>query len=329
MMDTILVTGGAGFIGSHLVEKLLLRGYKVVVIDNFSDYYDPHFKERNLREVESACKKYEIDTSMLQIYKTDIRDKGALHEIAQKVKIDLIIHLAAMAGVRPSIEYPGLYYDVNVNGTLNLLETAKENGIKKFIFGSSSSVYGNIPEAPFAETDSVDRPISPYAASKKAGELLCYTYFHLYQISIACLRFFTVYGPRQRPDLAIHKFSRKLLQGKSIPFFGDGSTARDYTYVDDITAGICQTVEWLNQDQPRYEVFNLGNSLTVTLKEMVSTLEKVWGQKANLEVLPLQPGDVVKTWADITKSGRLLGYKPCTDFQTGVEAFAAWLNRTM
>lgn len=328
-METILVTGGAGFIGSHLVEKLLLRGFKVVIIDNFNDYYDPHFKERNLREVESVCKKYEIDTSMLHICKDDIRDKAKLNEIAKKVKIDLIIHLAAMAGVRPSIEYPGLYYDVNVNGTLNLLETAKEHKIKKFIFGSSSSVYGNNPKVPFAETDPVDWPISPYAGSKKAGELLCYTYHHLYQISIACLRFFTVYGPRQRPDLAIHKFSRKILLGKSIPFYGDGSTARDYTYVDDITAGICQTVEWLKENQTGFEVFNLGNSQTVTLNEMVSTLEKVLEKKASLDALPPQPGDVVKTWADITKSGRVLGYKPGTDFQTGIEAFAAWLNRVM
>jgi len=326
-MDTILVTGGAGFIGSHLVEKLLLRDYRVIVIDNFNNFYEPFLKEQNLCEVESTCRKYNLKPSMLRIYRTDIRDKAELKQIMQNEKIDIIVHLAAMAGVRPSIEDPELYYSVNVDGTLNMLEIAKTQGIGRFIFGSSSSVYGNNAKVPFRETDPVDNPISPYASSKRAGELLCYTYHHLYQISVACLRFFTVYGPRQRPDLAIHKFSRQILQDQPVPFFGDGSTARDYTYVDDITAGICRTIDWLNCNPQKYEIFNLGNSMTVTLKDMVSKIEEVLAKKAKLEVLPTQPGDVIKTWSDNTKSRNILGYEPCTDFQKGIEAFAAWLKQ--
>ncbi|WP_207707333.1 GDP-mannose 4,6-dehydratase [Crassaminicella thermophila] len=326
-MNTILVTGGAGFIGSHLIEKLLYCGKNIIAIDNFNDYYDPKAKEKNLMEIKSNMKRLGIDKGRFKLYRQDIRNKTEINRIFKEHKIDIIIHLAAMAGVRYSILAPDLYYDVNVNGTLNLLEAAKENKIDKFIFASSSSVYGNNKKIPFNENDSVDCPISPYAASKKAGELLCYTYYHLHKISIACLRFFTVYGPRQRPDLAIHKFAKCIMEGKKIPFFGDGDTQRDYTYIDDIIDGIIKTMVWMKKNKRQYEIFNLGNSRTIFLNQMVKTLEEVLNKKALLEKLPSQPGDMGKTYADIIKAKTILGYAPKKDFKEGVEDFVKWMKK--
>ena len=253
-MNTILITGGAGFIGSHLVERLLNDKNKIIVVDNFNNYYEPSIKERNIQEILKTKEKLNLDDKYLKIYKGDIRDTNFINEVFNQNKIDIIIHLAAMAGVRPSIENPKEYYDVNINGSLNLLEACKEQRIQKFIFASSSSIYGNNPKVPFNETDNVDHPISPYAATKKAGELLCHTYYHLNNISVACLRFFTVYGPRQRPDLAIHKFTRLIFNDEEIPFYGNGNTERDYTYIDDIIDGIIKTIKWINKDEKQFEL---------------------------------------------------------------------------
>jgi len=312
----ILVTGAAGFIGSHLCEALV-KDHDVIGIDNFCDFYDIKIKRNNIKGL-GKCDNF-------QIIKADIRSKSELEDVFSHHKFDLIIHLAAMAGVRPSIADPVLYTEVNVNGTVNLLEQCKKNGIRKFIFASSSSVYGNNKKVPFAESDPVDLPISPYAATKKAGELICHTYHHLEQISMAVLRFFTVYGPRQRPDLAIHKFARKIIAGESIPVFGDGSTKRDYTFIDDIIDGILKSIDFVN-DGCRYELFNLGESQTISLSRMIGTIEKALGKRARKEILPLQPGDVEQTYADITKAKKMLGYDPKTNFVEGVNRFVEWLK---
>lgn len=322
-MRTILVTGGAGFIGSHLCEKLLLEGNKVITIDNFNNFYDPSIKRNNIKEIIKTCEVNGIDKENFSLYEGDFRDLDFLEEVFEN-KIDSIMHLAAMAGVRPSIENPKLYYDVNITGTLNLLDKCRENGIKQFVFASSSSVYGNNEKVPFAESDRVDNPISPYAATKKSGELLCHTYNHLFDINIACLRFFTVYGPRQRPDLAIHKFTDLIIEGKEIPFFGDGTTSRDYTYIDDIISGIVSSINYVNTEEKVFEIFNIGGDKTVSLKEMVEIIEETVGKKAKLNKLPMQPGDVNRTCADISHSNRVLGYAPKTTFKEGIKKFYDW-----
>ncbi len=308
-----LVTGGAGFIGSHLCEALLSGGRRVVCVDDFNDFYDPAIKEHNV----AGCRK----NRNFALYRADIRDIDALKKIFAKEKPEKIVHLAARAGVRPSIAQPLLYEEVNVKGTLNLLELARRHNARQFVFGSSSSVYG-LNRAPFSEADTDLRPISPYAATKKAGEELCYTYHHLYKIPVTCLRFFTVYGPRQRPDLAIHKFTRLLFAGLPIPLFGDGSTMRDYTYSDDIIGGILAS---LKKELP-YEIINLGNSKPVRLRDLIARLEQATGKKAIIAEQPEQAGDVPVTSADITKAKKLLGWKPRTPLARGLAAFIEWFS---
>ncbi|MDM0474733.1 SDR family NAD(P)-dependent oxidoreductase [Clostridium perfringens] len=322
-MRTILVTGGAGFIGSHLSERLLKEGNKVLVIDSFNNYYDPSIKRNNVEEVKKTCIENKISLENYKVFEGDIRDNEFLKKVFSN-KIDSIMHLAAMAGVRPSIEEPSLYYDVNITGTVNLLEKCRETGVKQFVFASSSSVYGNNEKVPFAESDRVDNPISPYAATKKSGELLCHTYHHLFDMNIACLRFFTVYGPRQRPDLAINKFTSLILEDKEIPFYGDGSTSRDYTYVEDIVDGIVRSINYINTDEEIFEIFNIGGDKTVSLIEMVETIEEVLEKKAKLNRLPMQPGDVNRTCADITHSSETIGYSPKTTFKDGINKFIDW-----
>lgn len=322
----ILVTGGAGFIGSHLCDKLLQQGHRVTCLDNFCDFYDPEIKRDNLKN----CLKY----NTFSLKEGDIRDRPFLDEVITAGSYDVIVHLAAMAGVRPSIENSGLYYDVNINGTFNLLESIKENsdqsGRPKLVFASSSSVYGNNEKVPFSESDSVDNPISPYAVTKKAGELMCYNYYHLYSLTVIALRFFTVFGPRQRPDLAIHKFSRLIINGETVPVFGDGSTKRDYTYIEDIIQGVLKAIEYslTTGDKPLYQIFNLGESRTISLRQMITTLEKQLNKKAIEKRLPAQPGDVKQTFADISKSRKILGYNPSYDFDKGIELFVEWIKKS-
>lgn len=325
-MKRILVTGGAGFIGSHLCEYLLQKGFNVIALDNFNDFYDPAIKRENIHEIERVIRETGLPQNIFQVVEDDIRNKQSMDELFARETPEIVIHLAAMAGVRPSIANPELYYDVNVTGTLSLLEVCRSYGVGKFIFASSSSVYGNNDRVPFAESDFVDHPISPYAATKKAGELLCHTYHSLYGIDMACLRFFTVYGPRQRPDLAIHKFARLLADGHELPFYGDGSTQRDYTYIDDIIDGVYKSMLWVTAGEKRFDVFNLGESQTITLNHMVKTLEEAMGVKAKLNRMPMQPGDVLRTYADITKSKQKLGYNPSTDFQQGIKRFIKWFR---
>ena len=312
----VVVTGAAGFIGSHLCEALLARGCRVTGIDNFDAFYDPWIKRANI----AACEAHE----QFRLIEADIRDEQAMG-IALGRGPNAIVHLAARAGVRPSIEQPVLYQDVNVRGTCVLLEAARQAGVRRFIFGSSSSVYGNAEKVPFSESDNVDCPISPYAATKKAGELLAYTYHHLYDVNVTCLRFFTVYGPRQRPDLAIHKFARLILAGRPVPMFGDGGMMRDYTYVDDIVAGVIAALERADG----YRIYNLGNSSPVGLRELIELIQQAVGRKAVVERLPEQPGDVQRTFADISRARAELGFEPRTDFRTGLANFAAWLRTTM
>ncbi len=308
----ILVTGGAGFIGSHLVEKLLDLKYEVTVIDNFDPFYNPEVKEKNLEKAG--------DYQSFKLYRTDILDRSELRKIFSKHHFETVVHLAAKAGVRPSLVDPVGYYKVNVEGTLNLLEECKNHKITKFIFASSSSVYGNNEKVPFAESDNVDFPISPYAATKKAGELLCHYYYHLYGIDIFALRFFTVYGPRQRPDLAIHKFFQLLKNHKPLPIYGDGSTSRDYTYIDDIIDGILKSIDRVKG----YEIINLGESKTVSLNDLIKLIEQIIGVKVQIQRLDLQPGDVLRTYADISKAQKLLDYFPKIDIETGLKIFFEW-----
>ena len=315
-MRSILVTGGAGFIGSHLVDALLARGSAVTVLDNFDPFYPREIKNANIAAARQhpACRFVE----------GDLRDLDALRQTLQG-PFDAIVHLAAKAGVRPSIEDPIAYQDVNVRGTQNLLQLARAWRTPQFVFASSSSVYGVNPRVPWSEDDHVLQPISPYASTKVSGELLGHVYSHLYGMRFIALRFFTVYGPRQRPDLAITKFARLMLEDKAIPVFGDGSTRRDYTYVDDIVAGVVSAVDYA---QSQYEVINLGNNQTVTLRQMISGLEDALGVRARIERLPEQPGDVPQTWASVEKAGRLLGYAPRTPYEQGVRHFADWLRKT-
>jgi UDP-glucuronate 4-epimerase len=308
-----LVTGGAGFIGSHLVDSLLADDWKVTVVDNFDPFYARATKERNVRAQRGNPRYTLVEADLCDAEAMRARLRGGY---------DVIVHLAARAGVRPSIEDPVGYQEVNVRGTQNLLELARTWGVKQFVFGSSSSVYGVNPRVPWREDDYVLQPISPYASTKVSGELLGHVYSYLYGIRFIALRFFTVYGPRQRPDLAIHKFARRMLEGQSIPMFGDGSTRRDYTFVDDIIRGVRAAMTY---DGSSFEVINLGNNRTVTLTEMIEGLEAVLGVTAKIERLPEQPGDVPQTWASIDKAARLLGYAPTTTYRDGVARFADWL----
>jgi len=310
----ILVTGGAGFIGSHLVEKLLAAGHGVAILDDFNDFYDPQIKHENVAAFSKD----------VPIHHVDLRDNGAVRNLFHGEIFDTIVHLAARAGVRPSIQHPQLYYDTNVTGTLHLLEAARVTGVERFIFASSSSVYGISKTVPFSEDLHLTQTISPYAATKIAGEFLCSTYSHLYGLRMVALRYFTVYGPRQRPDLAIHQFTKRIHAGQSIDQFGDGMTRRDYTYIDDIVQG---TMAALKYDGPPFDIFNLGESETIQLRDLIAAIETALGKKAKINQLPEQPGDVPLTCADISKAQRLLGYKPTTRFSDGLPRFVDWFLR--
>ena len=318
-MKSFLITGGAGFIGSHLVDRLLAtNAERITVVDDFNDFYNPAIKRNNIRQ--------HLNDSRYRLAEVDIRDRAALDQALANNKFDCIVHLAARAGVRPSLDQPELYNETNVTGTLNLLEFARQHNIRQFVFGSSSSVYGINAKVPFSEDDPISQPISPYAATKGAGELLCHTYSHLYGIRCICLRFFTVYGPRQRPDLAIHKFASLISEGRSIPVFGDGTTRRDYTYVDDIIDGV---VAAINYDKSNYEVINLGESRTVELRELIALLEKELDAHAIIDRQPAQPGDVPQTFADISRARKLLGYNPQVQIEDGLRRFVDWFRRDL
>lgn len=318
----ILVTGAAGFIGSHLCEALLKQKQKVVGIDNFNDFYSPSLKRRNLEEIKTSA---EENGAFFQCYSGDICDSDLLDSIFSSQGIDVIVHLAAMAGVRPSIKNPLLYERVNCTGTMALLEAASRAKVRDLVFGSSSSVYGLNTKVPFAESDPVNLPFSPYASTKRAGELICHVYHKLHSMNVAVLRFFTVYGPRQRPDLAIRKFTELILQGKPIPVYGDGSFARDYTHIDDILDGILKSIVWLGKpEKPKYDIFNLGENRTATVLDLIELIEKATGKKAKKDFQPEQPGDVPITHADITKSRQTLGYNPKTPLTAGIPLFVEW-----
>ncbi len=307
----ILVTGGAGFIGSHLVEKLLADGNDVVILDDFNDFYDPQIKHANIAG-------FAKDVTVCHV---DLRDGAAVRDLFHREKVDAIAHLAARAGVRPSIQHPQLYYDTNVSGTLHLLEAARVTGVERFVFASSSSVYGASKTVPFSEDQHLTQTLSPYGATKVAGEFLCSTYSHLYQMRVVALRYFTVYGPRQRPDLAIHQFTRRIYDSQPIDQFGDGTTRRDYTYIDDVIQGTMAALEY---EGPRYDIFNLGENETIQLKELISAIEDALGKKAKVNRLPEQPGDMPLTCADISKARKLLGYNPTTKFSKGLPRFVKW-----
>jgi len=309
-----LVTGAAGFIGSHLCERLLGEGWDVVGLDNFDEFYDRRIKLLNI----GGC----LNDARFELVEGDIRDDNTVESIFVENKIDVIVHLAARAGVRPSIEEPVVYHDVNVNGTVVMLEAARKHKVEKFVFASSSSVYGNNRKVPFSESDNVDFPISPYAATKKAGELICHTYSHLYGIGMTCLRFFTVYGPRQRPDLAIHKFAKLIEAGKTIPVYGDGSMRRDFTYIDDIIDGVVAAIDRCSG----YEIYNLGESRPVRLDVLIADIEKAMGRKAVINRMEMQPGDVEQTYADVSKAKKGLGYEPKTEISAGLARFVEWLR---
>ena len=315
-MKTYLITGGAGFIGSTLSEKLIEERNKVVVIDNFCDFYNPKIKENNMKKL--------LENEDFKLYRNDIRDRKAIEKIFNENNIDIVMHLAAMAGVRPSIENPILYQEVNCLGTQNLLEEMKVHNVKNLVMASSSSVYGNCKEVPFREDMVVDFAISPYAATKKANEVMTHVYHKLFDFNVMMLRFFTVYGPKQRPDLAINKFTRMMIEGKEIPMFGDGTTSRDYTYIDDIVDGIVKSCEYCMNNKNVYEILNIGNSSPTTLKDMINTIAKVLGIEAKIKQLPMQPGDVDRTYADISKANKLIGYNPETSFEEGIKKFVLW-----
>jgi UDP-glucuronate 4-epimerase len=316
-MSTILVTGGAGFIGSHLCGRLLREGYTVICLDNFDSFYDPNIKIKN---IEGMGKKF---PNQFELITGDIRNYEHLTETFKKNRIDSVVHLAARAGVRPSINNPLLYQDVNIRGTIVLLEACKEFGIKDFIFASSSSVYGENQRVPFSEKDLDIQPISPYGATKRAGELLCYSHHHLYGMNIACLRIFTAYGPRQRPEMAIYKFTRLIEQGENIPIYGDGSSRRDYTYIDDLIEGILAVMH----HHKGFEIYNLGESQTTSLNELIRLIEEAFGKKANVEMLEPQPGDVSITYADISRAERKLGYHPKIKIEEGIKRFVEWYKK--
>ena len=309
----VLVTGGAGFIGSHLTEKLVAAGHEVTVLDDFNDYYDPAIKRGNLAEVAGD----------IRLVVGDIRDAVLVERTFSAGKFDCVVHLAARAGVRPSILQPKLYFTTNIDGTFNLLDACRYHGVGRFVLASSSSVYGVNSKVPFAESDPLERTISPYAATKLACEQICSNYAWLFGIRSVCLRFFTVYGPRQRPDLAIAKFTRKLLAGEPIERYGNGGTERDYTYIDDIISGILAAMAYDGAD---FDVFNLGNSNTVSLSRLLSLLQELTGKTANITELPEQPGDVPRTFADVTKAGRLLGFHPATPIREGLTKYIEWVR---
>ena len=309
-----LITGGAGFIGSHLSERILKEGSRVTIIDDFNTYYDPAIKHQNIAPIRSQ----------IELVEGDIRDAILVERTFAKANFDHIIHIAARAGVRPSIKDPKLYFTTNIDGTFNLLDACRYHGVKRFTFASSSSVYGVNKKVPFAESDALERTISPYAATKLAGEQICSNYATLFGMHCQCLRFFTVYGPRQRPDLAISKFTKRILAGEPIQRYGDGSTARDYTYIDDIINGI---IAASNYDQSDFEIFNLGGSATTTLSELITLIEEATGKKAIIEELPDQPGDVPRTYADVNKANKLLGYAPETPIAEGIRKYVDWFRQ--
>ncbi len=312
-MGAIIVTGAAGFIGSHLCERLLEQNRTVIGFDNFDDFYDPAIKRKNLAQ----C----LDHDSFAMHEGDIRDADAVAKLFAG-DVETVVHLAARAGVRPSIVEPQRCQDVNVGGTTVMLDAARNAKCPKFILASSSSVYGNNKKIPFAESDNVDFPISPYAASKKATELIAHTYAHLFDMSVTCLRFFTVYGPRQRPDLAIHKFTKLIEEGEPIPVFGDGSTSRDYTYIDDIIDGVVRSIERCDG----YRIYNLGESQPIRLDELIAAIEKALGKQAVINRLPTQPGDVDRTFADVTLAKKELGYNPSTHIDEGLTNFVKWFR---
>src|SRR5881397_1711443 len=307
----VLVTGGAGFIGSHLAEKLLASGHQVVILDDFNDFYDPQTKHANVAGLARD----------VTVYHVDLRDSESVRNLFHREKLDAVVHLAARAGVRPSIQSPRLYYETNVGGTLHLLEAARVTGVQRFIFASSSSVYGASKTIPFSEEEHLTQTLSPYGATKIAGEFVCATYSHLYQMRVVALRYFTVYGPRQRPDLAIHQFTRRIYAGQPIDQFGDGSTRRDYTYIDDIIQG---TMAALRYEGSLFDVFNLGENQTIQLKDLIVAIENALGKKAKINQLPEQPGDMPLTCADISKARKLLCYKPTTRLSDGLPRFIEW-----
>ena len=318
-MKTYFITGGAGFIGSSLSERILKEENKIITIDNFCDFYDPKLKENNINNM--------LGNSKYKLYRGDIRDKKMLETIFNENNIDCVIHLAAMAGVRPSIENPCLYQEVNCLGTQNILEEMKKHNIKNLVMASSSSVYGNCKEVPFREDMIVDYAISPYAATKKANEVMTHVYHKLNNINVIMLRFFTVYGPKQRPDLAINKFTRLMLNNEEIPMYGDGTTSRDYTYIDDIVDGIVKSIKYVENNNNVYEILNLGNSSPVSLKEMIATIGQALNIEPKIKQLPIQPGDVDRTYADITKAKELIGYEPKTTFEEGIKKFVEWYKK--
>ena len=322
-MKTYFITGGAGFIGSSLAVRLLNEENKVVVIDNFCDFYNPKIKENNVKEL--------LENPNFKLYRNDIRDKEAVSKIFNENSIDIVVHLAAMAGVRPSIENPVLYQEVNCMGTQNILEEMKAHNLNKLVMASSSSVYGNCKEVPFNENMIVDFAISPYAATKKANEVMTHVYHKLFNLNVIMLRFFTVYGPKQRPDLAINKFTRLMLNDEEIPMFGDGTTSRDYTYIDDIVDGIIRSCDYVTNNSNVYEILNLGNSSPISLKEMIAVIGKVVGVEPKIKELPMQPGDVDRTYADVSKANKLIGYEPKTSFEQGIKNFVEWykLNKDL
>lgn len=339
---SILVTGGAGFIASNLIGKLLKQGKSVVTIDNFDEFYSEDIKIKNVLKTVGLEDRYKeiielkdkdkkinrlvdiVKDKNYELVYNDIRDIEILDKIFRENKIEMVINIAGLAGVRPSLLKPLEYEQVNIGGFMNLMECCKKYGVKKFVQASSSSVYGNNKKVPFSEEDSVDFPISPYAATKKSCELLGHVYYKLYNIDMIHFRFFTVYGPGQRPDLAIYKFVDLILKGEAIPFYGDGNTFRDYTYIEDIIDGVLKGINYLNNNNNVYEIINLGESNTVSLREMVETIEKILGKKAIINQLPMQPGDVDKTYANIDKAKKILGYNPKTEFEEGMRNFVNW-----
>lgn len=317
MTETILITGAAGFIGSHLVDNLI-ENYNIIAVDDFNDYYSPQIKMNNIAP--------HLEKSNFKLFKVDISEYALLEDIFKNHKINKVVHLAARAGVRPSLDDPILYTRTNVTGTINLLELSRLYEVKQFVFGSSSSVYGVSTKIPFNEDFDITKPISPYAATKVAGEALSYTYSHLYNLRIICLRFFTVYGARQRPDLAIHKFTKLIDQNKPIPVFGDGSTKRDYTYINDIIQGVIAAI---NYDKSNFDIFNLGESRAIELRLLIKLIEENLGKQAVINWQPLQPGDVPITYADISKAQQFLGYNPTMDIETGISKFIYWYKNSV
>jgi len=313
----ILLTGGAGFIGSHLCDRLVGEGHRVACLDNFDDFYDPRVKRRNIREA--------IGRGEFELIEGDIRNNQLIARIFRRQSFDVVVHLAARAGVRPSIDYPKLYEEVNVQGTINLLDACREYGVKSFVFASSSSVYGGNSKVPFSEEDRVETPISPYGATKRAAELFCHTYHRLFDINVACLRYFTVYGPRQRPEMAIHKFTRLIDGNERVPMYGDGQSMRDYTYIDDIIDGTLGAI-YANKG---YEIYNLGESRTTRLSDLIRMLEEALGKRAIIEGLPEQPGDMPITYANIEKSRRKLGYAPRVSMEEGIGRFVEWYRQNL